>query len=59
MKRFVGSEWQRVVALAMTIAILTLVAVGVTHTGAGGIYLFAIVFMTIALLIERHQESGP
>lgn len=57
MKRFVISEWQRAVTLAITIGILTLAAAGFTHTGAGGIYLFAIVFMAIALLIERHQES--
>jgi hypothetical protein len=53
MKRLVRDEWRRVTALA----ILTLVATGVTHAGIGGIYLFAIGFMAIVLLIERHQGS--
>jgi hypothetical protein len=54
MKGFVSSEWRRI----STLAVLTFVAATITGTGAGGLYLFAVAFMTIALLIERHQESG-
>ncbi len=62
MKCFVGngllqdlrSEWWR----ATVLLVLTLVAAGVTQTGVGGIYLFAIGFMTIALLIDRRRESA-
>jgi hypothetical protein len=42
----------------MILAVLTLVAAGVTDTGAAGVYLFAIGFMAIALLVERHRESA-
>jgi len=55
MKRFVGDKW----GSALAVALLTLVAVGITQSGAGGAYLFAIGFMAITMLIERHRESTP
>lgn len=54
MKRLVGNE----LVAGTAIGILTLVAVGVTQTGAGGAYLFAIGFMAIALGILRAQDSA-
>lgn len=53
MKRFVGSEW----GSALVVALLTLIAVGVTQSGAGGAYLFGIGFMAIVMLIKRRHES--
>jgi O-antigen ligase len=55
MKRFVGSEW----GSALVVALLTLIAVGVTQSGAGGAYLFGIGFMAIVMLIKRRHEAEP
>jgi hypothetical protein len=56
MKRFVSSEWGQGAIAAVVIAFLTLIAVAVTETGAGGMYLFAIGFMAITVMIERLSE---
>lgn len=41
----------------VAIAFLTVVAVAVTQTGAGGMYLFAVGFLAIAIVIKRLSES--
>ena len=57
MKRLVGSKWGQVVVVPVVITFLTVVAVAVTRTGAGGMYLFAIGFLAIAIVIKRLSES--
>lgn len=55
MKRFVGNEW----VMGPALGVLTFLAVGITGTGTIGAYLFGMGFVTIALLIKRHQEPSP
>jgi hypothetical protein len=56
MKRFVLNEWGQAAIASVVIAFLTLIAVGVTETGAGGMQLFAIGFMAITIAIKRASE---
>ncbi len=55
MKRFVRSEW----FVGPSLGILTVLAVAITQTGAGGAYLFGIGFLAIAIAIMRFRESVP
>jgi hypothetical protein len=55
MKRFVGSVW----IAGPAVGLLTVLAVGITGSGAGGAYLFGLAFVTIILLIKHRYESSP
>lgn len=55
MKRFVRSEW----GSALVVALLILIAVGLTQSGAGGAYLFGAGFMAIVMLIKHRYEAEP
>jgi hypothetical protein len=57
MKRLVGGRWGQVVIIPVVITSLTVAAVAVTQAGAGGMYLFAVGFLAIALVIKRLSES--